>query len=211
MYIYLFSWIGQSCAYQSPGKVGRELWWLEARQIPLILVPKAQEISRFNCEIGHNAEPNTEEAPALIAAAAPSYNIRNLDTHLPHGQGNSKVVCFLPIIRSYSIFVLQLILSIKRHLMTCEIDAKMTSFDASNGRLHQWLWTSSRLLIAHRTIVLSLFFIHPASNLVGVTVQYFLIFHQSDVLHRTWSSLCGVSPQPWRSDFVLFSASSSSN
>ncbi|KAJ5443912.1 phosphoglycerate mutase family protein-like protein [Penicillium daleae] len=55
---------------------------LEKRQIPIVLVPKAQEISSLACDIGHDAEVTISEAPKLIANAAPLWDASNLDTTL---------------------------------------------------------------------------------------------------------------------------------
>jgi broad specificity phosphatase PhoE len=64
---------------------------LEKRQIPLVLVPKAQEISSLACDIGQDAEKIIAEAPKLIADAAPLWDASNLDTTLVDESWNSKV------------------------------------------------------------------------------------------------------------------------
>jgi broad specificity phosphatase PhoE len=64
---------------------------LEKRQIPMVLVPKAQEISSLACDIGHDAEVTISEAPKLIADAAPLWDASNLDTTLVDESWNSKV------------------------------------------------------------------------------------------------------------------------
>ncbi|GLI72281.1 hypothetical protein PoHVEF18_000451 [Penicillium ochrochloron] len=63
---------------------------LEKRQIPMVLVPKAQEISSLACDIGHDAEVTISEAPKLIADAAPLWDASYLDTTLVNESWNSK-------------------------------------------------------------------------------------------------------------------------
>ncbi|KAJ5364403.1 phosphoglycerate mutase family protein-like protein [Penicillium cataractarum] len=63
---------------------------LEKRQIPIVLVPKAQEISSLACDVGHDAEVTITEAPKLIAEAVPSWDASNLDTTLVDDSWNSK-------------------------------------------------------------------------------------------------------------------------
>ena len=65
---------------------------LEKRQIPIVLVPNAQEISSLSCDIGHDAATVKAEAPKLIADAAPAWNAANLDTLLVEESWNSKVM-----------------------------------------------------------------------------------------------------------------------
>lgn len=72
---------------------------LEKRQIPLVLVPKAQEISSLACDIGYDAEVTISEAPKLIADAAPSWDASNLDTTLVDESWNSKVSLLAPSFR----------------------------------------------------------------------------------------------------------------
>lgn len=64
---------------------------LEKRQIPIVLVPKAQEISSLACDIGHDAEVTISDAPKLIADAAPLWDASNVDTTLVDESWNSKV------------------------------------------------------------------------------------------------------------------------
>lgn len=64
---------------------------LEKRQIPIVLVPKAQVISSLACDIGHDAEVIISDAPKLIADAAPLWDASNLDTRLVDESWNSKV------------------------------------------------------------------------------------------------------------------------
>lgn len=64
---------------------------LEKRQVPVVLVPKAQEISSLACDIGLDAEITISEAPKLIANAAPSWNVSELNTGLVDESWNSKV------------------------------------------------------------------------------------------------------------------------
>lgn len=64
---------------------------LEKRQIPIVLVPKAQEISSLACDIGHDAEVTISEASKLIANAAPLWDASKLDTTLVDESWNSKV------------------------------------------------------------------------------------------------------------------------
>ncbi|KAJ5522796.1 phosphoglycerate mutase family protein-like protein [Penicillium frequentans] len=63
---------------------------LEKRQVPVVLVPKAQEISSLACDIGLDAEITISEAPKLIANAAPSWNVSELNTGLVDESWNSK-------------------------------------------------------------------------------------------------------------------------
>ncbi|KAE8343330.1 hypothetical protein BDV24DRAFT_161767 [Aspergillus arachidicola] len=63
---------------------------LEKRQIPIVLVPKAQEISSLACDVGHDAEVTIADALKLIADAAPSWDASNLDTTLVDDSWNSK-------------------------------------------------------------------------------------------------------------------------
>ncbi|KAJ5710432.1 phosphoglycerate mutase family protein-like protein [Penicillium malachiteum] len=63
---------------------------LEKRQIPVVLVPKAQDISSLACDIGHDAEVVKSEAPNLIMGVVPSWNPVNLDTSLVDESWNSK-------------------------------------------------------------------------------------------------------------------------
>jgi broad specificity phosphatase PhoE len=64
---------------------------LESRQLPFILVPNAQEISGFQCDMGWDEEYVKAKAPDLILQAAPTFDERNLDTALVNGKWNSKV------------------------------------------------------------------------------------------------------------------------
>lgn len=64
---------------------------LERRQLPIILVPNAQEISPLTCDIGYDAKVTKSEAPNLIADAAPLWKPENLDTTLVDESWNSKV------------------------------------------------------------------------------------------------------------------------
>lgn len=64
---------------------------LEARQLPIVLVPNAQEISHLTCDLGYEATITKREAPKLIAEAAPSYDSANLDMTLVDESWNSKV------------------------------------------------------------------------------------------------------------------------
>jgi broad specificity phosphatase PhoE len=83
---------------------------LEKRQIPIILVPNAQEISPFACDLGSDAGVVKSEAPTLIADASPSWDAVNLDTTLVNESWNSKVRSFVglsPSICAYSELFLQ--------------------------------------------------------------------------------------------------------
>lgn len=64
---------------------------LEARQLPIVLVPNAQEISHLTCDLGYEAAITKGEAPKLIADVAPSYDAANLDMALVDESWNSKV------------------------------------------------------------------------------------------------------------------------
>lgn len=64
---------------------------LEKRQIPFILVPKAQEISKQACDIGQDCDVLKAEIPQLIALGAPGFDQANLDTSLLQDGWNSKV------------------------------------------------------------------------------------------------------------------------
>lgn len=64
---------------------------LEERQLPVVLVPNAQEISHLTCDLGYEATITKSEAPNLIAQAAPSYDSKNLDMTLVDETWNSKV------------------------------------------------------------------------------------------------------------------------
>lgn len=69
---------------------------LEKRQVPVVLVPNAQEISSLPCDIGHDADVTISEAPRLIATAAPLWDVSNLNTTLVDELWNSKVGLLLP-------------------------------------------------------------------------------------------------------------------
>jgi broad specificity phosphatase PhoE len=64
---------------------------LEERQLPVVLVPNAQEISHLNCDLGYEDTITKAEAPDLISQAAPSYDSKNLDMTLVDETWNSKV------------------------------------------------------------------------------------------------------------------------
>lgn len=64
---------------------------LEKRQIPFILVSKAQEISKQACDIGQDCDILKAEIPQLIASGAPAFDQVNLDTSLLEDGWNSKV------------------------------------------------------------------------------------------------------------------------
>lgn len=64
---------------------------LEERQLPFVLVPKAQEISHLTCDLGHDHDVVRTEAPKLVAQGAPSYDQANLDMSLVGEDWNSKV------------------------------------------------------------------------------------------------------------------------
>ncbi|KAJ5737927.1 phosphoglycerate mutase family protein-like protein [Penicillium malachiteum] len=63
---------------------------LKKRQIPMVLVPKAQEISSLACDVGHDAEVVKLEAPKLIMDVVSSWSPVNLDTTLVDESWNSK-------------------------------------------------------------------------------------------------------------------------
>lgn len=67
---------------------------LEKRQLPIVLVPNAQEISHLTCDLGYDADVTKGQAPNLIAEAAPSYGNLNLDMTLVDESWNSKVDSF---------------------------------------------------------------------------------------------------------------------
>lgn len=64
---------------------------MERRDVPIILVPLAQEISNLRCDIGHDAETIRSEAARLIGEAVPGWNIELLDSTLVDSSWNSKV------------------------------------------------------------------------------------------------------------------------
>ena len=68
---------------------------LEERQLPFVLVPKAQEISHLTCDLGHDQGIVKAEAPKLVAPGAPAYDQANLDMSLVGEDWNSKV-CYSP-------------------------------------------------------------------------------------------------------------------
>ncbi|KAJ5279995.1 phosphoglycerate mutase family protein-like protein [Penicillium angulare] len=68
---------------------------LEKRQLPMILVPNAQEISSLACDVGHDAKITKSEAPNLIKDAAPSWNAMNLDATLVNESWNSKFEAYI--------------------------------------------------------------------------------------------------------------------
>ncbi|KAJ5916742.1 hypothetical protein N7504_000757 [Penicillium tannophilum] len=63
---------------------------LEKRQIPFILVPRAQEISKQACDIGQDCDVLKAEIPQLIASGAPEFDQANLDITLLEDGWNSK-------------------------------------------------------------------------------------------------------------------------
>ncbi|PLB48694.1 phosphoglycerate mutase family protein-like protein, partial [Aspergillus steynii IBT 23096] len=69
---------------------------LGKRQVPVILVPKAQEISGLRCDIGHEASVMKSEAPKLIADAAPAWDATNLDITFVDESWNSKQGIYAP-------------------------------------------------------------------------------------------------------------------
>ncbi|KAL2822255.1 histidine phosphatase superfamily [Aspergillus cavernicola] len=66
---------------------------LKERQIPVVLVPNAQEISRLTCDLGYDADVTKAEAPSLIGDAAPSWNSTNLDMTLVDGDLHPHLEC----------------------------------------------------------------------------------------------------------------------
>lgn len=59
--------------------------------MPFVLVPNAQEISGFQCDLGWNEAYVKSSAPKLISEAAPGFDERNLDMKLVDESWNSKV------------------------------------------------------------------------------------------------------------------------
>ena len=70
---------------------------LEERQLPFVLVPKAQEISHLTCDLGHDQDVVKAEAPKLVAQGAPAYDQVNLDMSLVGEDWNSKVSSSTPV------------------------------------------------------------------------------------------------------------------
>lgn len=64
---------------------------LDDRQLPIILVPYAQEISHLTCDRGTDAALVKELAPRLVSEAAPHYDVAGLDMNLVDDAWNSKV------------------------------------------------------------------------------------------------------------------------
>jgi hypothetical protein len=64
---------------------------LEKRQIPFVLVPKAQEISKRPCDVGLDCDVIKAEVPHLIASGAAAFDQAKLDTSLLEDGWNSKI------------------------------------------------------------------------------------------------------------------------
>lgn len=64
---------------------------LEKRQVPLLLVPLAQEISHLTCDLGVDREVVVKDAPEWIAEGTPAYDADKLDVSLVDTNWNSKV------------------------------------------------------------------------------------------------------------------------
>ena len=71
---------------------------LEERQLPFVLVPKAQEISHLTCDLGHDQDVVKAEAPKLVSQGAPAYDQANLDMSLVGEDWNSKVSPYPPVV-----------------------------------------------------------------------------------------------------------------
>lgn len=70
---------------------------LEQRQVPFILVPKAQEISKQACDTGQDCDVLNNEITQLIAQGAAGFDQANLDTSLLEDGWNCKVRSGLPL------------------------------------------------------------------------------------------------------------------
>ncbi|KAJ5760397.1 hypothetical protein N7520_007553 [Penicillium odoratum] len=69
---------------------------LEKRQVPFVLVPKAQEISKQPCDIGQDSDVLKAEIPGLITPGAACFDQANLDTSLLEDGWNSKKGIYAP-------------------------------------------------------------------------------------------------------------------
>ncbi|OJJ36193.1 hypothetical protein ASPWEDRAFT_134914 [Aspergillus wentii DTO 134E9] len=73
---------------------------LEERQLPLVLVPNAQEISHLTCDLGDDQNIIKGKAPEIVSQAAPKYDTANIDSSLVGVDWNSKQGIYAPRLNS---------------------------------------------------------------------------------------------------------------